>query len=116
MCCVAWQLVRQVLLKLAKHCQETGKLFACNLSAEFLMHEFKSEYMDMLRMANIACGNRQEATKFAEINGLDASGSIGDIATEILECMLKGVQDGSNKTKMAVITQGADPVIVASRT
>ena len=110
--CFNW---RQVVLELAKHCQQSGKLFACNLSAEFLMHEFKSEYIDMLRMANVACGNKEEATKYAEINELDTSGSIGDVGAQILELMLKGLDDGKNKTKMVVITQGSDPVIVASR-
>lgn len=80
------------------------------------MHQFKDEYKDMLRMSNIVCGNKQEATKYAEINGLDASGSVGDIAAQILDCMLEGVDEGENKTKMAVVTQGSDPVIVASRT
>lgn len=80
------------------------------------MHEFKSEYAEMLRMANIICGNKEEATKYAEINGMDTTGSIGDIATQILNCMLKVVDEGQNKVKMAVVTQGSEPVIVASRT
>ncbi|KAL8439903.1 hypothetical protein Efla_006522 [Eimeria flavescens] len=105
-----------VLLKLARYCRQTGKLFACNLSAEFLMHQFRNEYKDMLRMANITCGNKEEATKYAEINGLDATGSTGDIASQILDCMLEGLDDGPSKIKMVVITQGSDPVIVASRT
>ncbi|KAL8450907.1 hypothetical protein Emag_003013 [Eimeria magna] len=105
-----------VLLKLARYCQQTGKLFACNLSAEFLMHQFKSEYKEMLCMANITCGNKEEATKYAEINGFDVSGSTGDIASQILDCMLEGLDDGPSKMKMVVITQGSDPVIVASRT
>ncbi|KAL8272530.1 hypothetical protein Esti_003529 [Eimeria stiedai] len=105
-----------VLLKLARYCQQTGKLFACNLSAEFLMHQFKSEYKEMLCMANITCGNKEEALRYADINGFDVSGSTGDIASQILDCMMEGLDDGPSKMKMVVITQGSDPVIVASRT
>ncbi|OEH75551.1 adenosine kinase b [Cyclospora cayetanensis] len=105
-----------VLLKLARHCQSSGKTFACNLSAEFLMHEFKAEYLEMLQRANVCCGNKEEATKFAELNGMDTTGSVGDTAAQILDLMLKGLDEGANKQKMVVVTQGADPVIVASRT
>ncbi|KAL8429210.1 hypothetical protein ACSSS7_006740 [Eimeria intestinalis] len=108
--------IYKVLLKLARYCQQTGKLFACNLSAEFLMHQFKSEYKEMLRMANITCGNKEEAMKYAEINGFGVLGSTGDIASQILDCMLEGLDDGPSKMKMVVITQGSSPVIVASRT
>ena len=131
----------QVLLRLSQHCAETGKIFCCNLSAEFLMKEYKNEYLEMLKNANIACGNKDEALQFASVHSLDSTGSLGDVAAQILDIMLtketdKDKDNDKNKDndkeedkdkekeentqkykelKIAVITQGEDPVVVACR-
>merc|ERR1711971_911067 len=84
------------MIKVAEHAGNHGKHFAMNLSAPFLAQFFKDPMLKVMAHADIVFGNETEADEFAK-----------KIAA------LPLVSSGSApRSRLVVITQGADPVIV----
>mmetsp|Transcript_33339 Transcript_33339/g.61121 ORF Transcript_33339/g.61121 Transcript_33339/m.61121 type:complete len:341 (-) Transcript_33339:57-1079(-) len=100
-------------IKLAsREMAKTGGLYCMNLSAPFLMMvpPFKACFVDTMPYIDILFGNETEAKTWAESEGWDTT-DIPFIATRLsLIPMAKG-----KKPRTVVITQGADPTVVAVR-
>mmetsp|Transcript_5639 Transcript_5639/g.12532 ORF Transcript_5639/g.12532 Transcript_5639/m.12532 type:complete len:350 (-) Transcript_5639:19-1068(-) len=91
-----------------KHCAESGKIFAFNLSAPFLSFVFKEQMHRVLPYATLVFGNETEAEAFADANGL-SSKAPADVAAHIAALPLAS----GATSRIVCITQGLDPVIVA---
>lgn len=100
------------MLKVAEHAGASGKNFAMNLSAPFLCQFFKEPMLKVMAVSDIVFGNETEADAFAEANGLDTKDRT-KIALKIAELPLTGHKDKSSR--VVVITQGSDPVIVVEK-
>lgn len=92
----------------AKHCNEKGKTYCMNLSAPFIMEVpvFKQTLMKTMPYIDILFGNETEALTFAKTEGW-AETDIQAIAKKLSLLPKEG------KDRTVVITQGADPTIVA---
>lgn len=95
------------IMKVAKHAQETNKIFTMNLSAPFLCQFFKEPMLAVLPYIDILFGNESEAATFAKENNLGTE-DIKEIANKIAE-MPKANQ---SRKRMVVFTQGDLPIIV----
>ena len=96
-------------LKLAKHAAEHDKVFTINLSAPFLCQFFKEQMLQVLPYADIVFGNESEAAAFAESNGYADTKNIKEIALKLSQHQ----KVNGKRARIVIITQGADPVIVA---
>jgi len=99
--------------KLAKTCQDNGKTFITNISAPFLCEYFLNNMKRSWVNTNILFGNESEAEALAKALNLS-----DDFKTEgkwdIPKCakeFTKLIKDGGR----VIITQGGDPVIVATK-
>jgi len=98
------------MIKVAEHAGVTGKHFAMNLSAPFLAQFFKEPMLKVMAHSDIVFGNETEADEFANSNGYNTKDRV-EIAKKIAALPL--VSSGSApRSRLVVITQGADPVIV----
>jgi len=95
------------MLRVAKHCATTNKTYCLNLSAPFLIQFFKDQLKAVLPFADIVFGNETEAATYAEENKLGTA-DVGEIAKSI--AMLP--KENGSKSRLVVITQGSDPVVV----
>lgn len=95
------------MVAVGKHAAETNKYFMMNLSAPFLSAVFKEPMHQVLPYADVVFGNESEAAAFAEANDM-AGKSIEEVAQAI--AALPKVN--TKRSRMVVITQGADPTIV----
>ena len=95
------------IMKVAEHAKEAGKCFMMNLSAPFIMQvpPFKAALTATMPFIDILFGNESEAQTFAETEGWDKALTVAEIA-----CKISAMENGPKKV---VITQGADPTIVA---
>jgi len=103
------------MIKVAEHAGLTGKHFAMNLSAPFLCQFFKDPMMKVMAHADIVFGNETEADEFANSHGYGVSINKTVYRTETAKkiAALPLVSSGSSpRSRLVVITQGADPVIV----
>lgn len=115
------------ILEVAKHALEHDKLFTMNLSAPFICQFFKDPQMEAFPYVDILFGNEsvsselffilcrlkylfvlQEALAFSEAQNLGTK-DIKEIALKIAALPKLG-----SKLRIAVITQGHDPVLVAT--
>jgi len=98
------------MLRVAGHAGATGKHFAMNLSAPFLVQVpiFKDRMLEVMAHSNIVFGNETEADAFGEAMNYDTKDR-KEIAKKIAAMPLEGA---SPRSRVVVITQGADPVIV----
>src|SRR5579862_1766334 len=85
------------------------KVFAINLSAPFLCQFFKEPMDSTSPYWDYLFGNESEALAYAESHNLNTT-SIAEIAKHI--ALLPKANNSRQRT--VVITQGADPTIVAS--
>merc|ERR1712216_124740 len=92
----------------AKHCNEKGKTYCINLSAPFIMEvpPFKETLMKTMPYCDFVFGNETEALTFAKTEKWTET-DIQAIAKKISLLPKEG------KDRTMVITQGADPTIVA---
>lgn len=97
------------MLKVAKHCAAKGKTYCLNLSAPFLSQFFKDQMMSVLPFTDIVFGNETEAAAYAETQNLGTT-DVKEIAKRI--AMLP--KENGSKSRLVVITQGSDPVVVVS--
>lgn len=98
------------MVKVGEHASKTGKYFAFNLSAPFIVEFFKEPLMRVLPFANLVFGNEAEADTFARANGFETT-CRKEIAKQIAAMPLNG-----HKSRLVVITQGADGVILVDET
>ncbi|XP_022319650.2 uncharacterized protein LOC111122288 isoform X1 [Crassostrea virginica] len=95
------------VLRIAKHAQESGKVFTMNLSAPFLCQFFKEPMLKTLPFVDILFGNESEAETFAKENNFGTT-NIAEIALKIA-----ALPKEDNKPRTVVITQGSGPTVVA---
>lgn len=105
------------MIHVAKHAAESGKIFTTNLSAPFLMQvpPFFAAIKETIPYTDILFGNESEAEEFRnqmandESSGFNAEMNLEQVAAAIAAMP----KEGTNSKRMVVITQGADPTIVA---
>jgi len=97
------------MLKVAKHCAAKNKTYCMNLSAPFLSQFFKDQMMSVLPFTDMVFGNETEAAAYAESQSLGIT-DVKEIAKRI--AMLP--KENGSKSRLVVITQGSDPVVVVS--
>merc|ERR1712080_112412 len=95
------------MLKVSKHCAANNKTYCLNLSAPFLIQFFKDQMMSVLPFADIVFGNETEAATYAEVHCPEVK-DVAEIAKRI--AMLP--KENGSKSRLVIITQGSDPVIV----
>merc|ERR1712159_860981 len=86
-----------------------GSLYCMNLSAPFLMQvpPFKACFVNTIPIVDFLFGNETEAMTWAETEGWDTK-DVGFIATR-----LSLIPSAKGTKRTVVITQGADPTVVA---
>merc|ERR1719191_2307818 len=91
---------------------KTGALYCLNLSAPFLMQvpPFKAVFAKSIPYVDFLFGNETEASTWAETEGWDTT-DIPFIATRL--SLIPSAKEGRHC--YVIITQGADPTIVAYR-
>eukprot|EP00351_Strombidinopsis_sp_SopsisLIS2011_P002025 CAMPEP_0116876400 /NCGR_PEP_ID=MMETSP0463-20121206/8345_1 /TAXON_ID=181622 /ORGANISM="Strombidinopsis sp, Strain SopsisLIS2011" /LENGTH=250 /DNA_ID=CAMNT_0004522973 /DNA_START=369 /DNA_END=1121 /DNA_ORIENTATION=+ len=98
----------EALIKIGKYCAENNKPFGYNLSAVFLLQFFKDQLMEALSYSDYTFANEDEADAFAK--AMDQEGAD---RTKVAEMIVKSPKVNSKRNRVAVITQGPLPVIVA---
>lgn len=89
------------------HCCEKGKTFAMNLSAPFICQFFKDPLLAGISFCDYVFGNESEAEAFGKTMGYEDC-SVANVALEISK-----LESKSKNPRTVVITQGAEPTIVA---
>lgn len=107
------------MIHVAKHAAESseGKIFTTNLSAPFLMQvpPFFAAIKETIPYTDILFGNESEAAEFRNQMASDPeSGFNAEMTLEQVAAAIAAMPKVSDKRKrMVVVTQGADPTIVA---
>lgn len=96
------------ILEVAKHAHDNNKVFMVNLSAPFLSQFFKDPMMEVFPYVDILFGNETEAATFAKEQNLGTE-DLKEIALKITN--LKKLN--TKRSRIVVITQGHDPVLLA---
>ncbi|KAC9631545.1 hypothetical protein E3N88_45513 [Mikania micrantha] len=92
----------------AEHAAATNKIFTMNLSAPFICEFFKDVQEKALSYVDYIFGNETEARTFSKVHGWETD-NVEEIAIKISQLPKAS---GTHK-RITVITQGADPVVVA---
>ncbi|KAA8518739.1 hypothetical protein F0562_016487 [Nyssa sinensis] len=92
----------------AEHAAANNKVFMMNLSAPFICEFFKDAQDKILPYMDFVFGNETEARTFSKVHGWGTE-NVEEIALKISQCPKAS---GTHK-RITVITQGADPVVVA---
>ena len=97
----------------ADACKAAGKTYCLNLSAPFLMQvpPLFDGMKQVLPKADVIFCNETEAATFAEVSGWDTKD-----CKEIAKRLQALDKETAEKPRMVVITQGADPTVVATAT
>ncbi|XP_006824957.1 uncharacterized protein LOC100371695 isoform X2 [Saccoglossus kowalevskii] len=93
---------------LGQHAFEENKTFCLNLSAPFLCQFFKEPMMAAMPYVDVLFGNETEAATFSKEQNFETE-NVKEIALKM--CSLPKKND--KKSRIVVITQGTDPVLVA---
>ncbi|KAH9313027.1 hypothetical protein KI387_028062, partial [Taxus chinensis] len=96
------------IMLVAEHAAKAGKIFMMNLAAPFICEFFKEALMNVFPYMDYIFGNETEARVFAKAQGWETE-NVEEIALK-MAALPKAT--GTHK-RIAVITQGADPVVVA---
>lgn len=98
------------MMAMAKHCCENDKTYCLNLSAPFICEvpPFKKTLTDLMPYVDYLFGNENEARAFAKSEGWETE-DVEEIALRIARF---GKASGV-RPRTVVITQGADPTVVA---
>ncbi|KAL8093242.1 adenosine kinase 2-like [Apium graveolens] len=91
-----------------EHAAATNKVFLMNLSAPFICEFFKDVQEKALSYVDYVFGNETEARTFSKVHGWETE-NVEEIAIKISQWPKAS---GAHK-RITVITQGADPVVVA---
>jgi adenosine kinase len=92
----------------AEHAAANNKVFLMNLSAPFICEFFRDAQEKVLPYVDYIFGNETEARIFSKVRGWETE-NVEEIALKVSQLPLAS---GKQK-RIAVITQGADPVVVA---
>ncbi|THG19135.1 hypothetical protein TEA_001191 [Camellia sinensis var. sinensis] len=92
----------------AEHAAANNKVFMMNLSAPFICEFFKDAQVKALPYMDFVFGNETEARTFSKVHGWETE-NVEEIALKISQWPKAS---GTHK-RITVITQGADPVVVA---
>jgi adenosine kinase len=99
------------LLNYARFAADHNKPLGYNLSACFLIQFNTDKVNAILEYADYVFCNEDEAKCFAEVNKIDfSSGNFMDIAVAIA----KWNKVNTKRPRVAIITQGKDPIVVAA--
>lgn len=98
------------IMKVAQHAAASNKVFTMNLAAPFIMQvpPFKAALFEALPYCDILFGNETEYLEFAKAKEWET--------TDLKEIALKTSslpKENGTRGRLAVITQGADPTIIA---
>ncbi|KAF7144100.1 hypothetical protein RHSIM_Rhsim05G0179500 [Rhododendron simsii] len=96
------------ILLVAEHAAANNKVFMMNLSAPFICEFFKDAQEKVLPYMDFVFGNETEARTFSKVHGWETE-NVEEIALKISQLPKAS---GTHK-RITVITQGADPVVVA---
>ncbi|OVA10108.1 Adenosine kinase [Macleaya cordata] len=96
------------ILLVAEHAAANNKVFCHNLSAPFICESFKDAQEKVLPYVDYVFGNESEARTFAKVHGWETE-DVEEIALKISQWPKAS---GAQK-RITVISQGADPVVVA---
>lgn len=96
------------VLLVAENAAANKKCFSMNLSAPFICEFFKDALEKVLPYMDIIFGNETEAKTFSKVQGWETE-NVEEIAVKIAQWSKASGKD----KRVAVITQGPDPVIVA---
>ncbi|XP_077225537.1 adenosine kinase 2-like [Tasmannia lanceolata] len=92
----------------AEHAAAKNKVFMMNLSAPFICEFFKDAQEKILPYMDYVFGNETEARTFSKVRGWETE-NVEEIAVKISQLPKAS---GTHK-RITVITQGADPVVIA---
>ncbi|KAI4349139.1 hypothetical protein L6164_009772 [Bauhinia variegata] len=92
----------------AEHAAANNKVFMMNLSAPFICEFFKDALDKVLLYMDYIFGNETEARTYSKVHGWETD-NVEEIALKISQLP----KTSENRKRIAVITQGSDPVIVA---
>ncbi|KAJ4704910.1 Adenosine kinase [Melia azedarach] len=92
----------------AEHAAANNKIFMMNLSAPFICEFFKDAMDKVLPYMDYIFGNETEARTFARVHGWETD-DVEEIALKLSQLP----RASETRKRIAVITQGADPVVVA---
>ncbi|KAL9997104.1 putative adenosine kinase [Helianthus debilis subsp. tardiflorus] len=92
----------------AEHAAATNKVFTMNLSAPFICEFFKDAQDKALPYVDYVFGNETEARTFSKVHGWEMD-NVEEIAIKISQLP----KASNTRKRVTVITQGADPVVVA---
>ncbi|WVO15670.1 hypothetical protein L204_103331 [Cryptococcus depauperatus] len=99
----------QSALEVAKTAASKGKTVVLNLSAPFIPQFFKVQLEELLPHVDILIANESEAVAYATASGMaDAS------LTLVASTLAAFSKTNTARPRLVVITQGADPTLVAS--
>ncbi|KAF9598153.1 hypothetical protein IFM89_025593 [Coptis chinensis] len=96
------------ILLVAEHAAAKNKVFTINLSAPFICEFFKDAQEKVFPYADYVFGNETEARTFSRVHGWETE-DVQEIALKISQLPKAS---GAHK-RITVITQGADPVVIA---
>ncbi|ORY42368.1 Ribokinase-like protein [Rhizoclosmatium globosum] len=99
------------VLAVAQHATNNNKTFCFNLAAPWIPSVFPNELEQAIYYADYLFGNESEARAYAEANKLSAT-SIDGIALHM--STLPKSPTSFLKSRIVVITQGPDPIIIAT--
>ena len=91
----------------AKYACESGKVFALNLSAPYVIEFFKNNIEHVWPWTEYVFSNEDECAKYGEVFGL--TGDVVEIATK-----MSLTPSSTQRPRKVVITRGKDSVVVAS--
>jgi adenosine kinase len=94
---------------IGQHCCDNNKTFAMNLSAPFICQFFKDQLLAAVPFCDYIFGNESEAEALGKTLGLEDC-SVKNVALEISKMDKKN----DKRPRIVVITQGADPTVVAT--
>ncbi|KAK4730942.1 hypothetical protein R3W88_023930 [Solanum pinnatisectum] len=92
----------------AEHAAANNKIFSMNLSAPFICEFFRDPQEKALPYMDFVFGNETEARTFSKVHGWETD-NVEEIALKISQWPKAS---GTHK-RITVITQGADPVVIA---
>ncbi|KAL3159585.1 hypothetical protein ABBQ38_009998 [Trebouxia sp. C0009 RCD-2024] len=100
------------MLIAAKHAAANNKIYCVNISAPFLLlvPPFKKSFTEVMPYVDFIFGNEDEAAVFAESEGWTTK-NITEIAGKIASLP----KENGARGRTVVITQGAEPTVVASQ-
>jgi len=94
---------------LCNYATTNDKPLGLNLSALFVVQFYMDQVRAAIKHADYVFCNEDEGSAFATANGLEASDRVG-----IAKIIASFEQASANRPRVVIITQGAEPTIVAT--